>query len=130
MSKHYNTNVCIFTGNVTRDPAISFTQGQEIIAKISLAVNHGDKASFFDFTAFKKTAEIIQMYVKKGAKLCILSRAHQESWMDKTTGVNRHAVRGGDNGFHALIPPGGLIVANSAERGNPRRRPMAPREIA
>ena len=59
----------------------------------SLAVNHGDKASFFDFTAFKKTAEIIQMYVKKGAKLCIHSRAHQESWMDKTTGVNRHAVR-------------------------------------
>ena len=38
------------------------------------------KTSFFDFSAFGKTAEFIKQYFTKGKSIAVVARAKQERW--------------------------------------------------
>lgn len=63
-----------FIGRFTSDPELR-TAGETSIVRFTLARNrpkHGDtpaEADFVDFTAFGKTAEMIERYFKKGDQL-------------------------------------------------------------
>lgn len=65
-----------FIGRFTSDPELR-TAGETSIVRFTLARNrpkHGDapaEADFVDFTAFGKTAEMIERYFKKGDQLGI-----------------------------------------------------------
>ena len=56
------------------------------VANFSLAVNRRSKereSDFFRFTAFGKTAEVIEKYFKKGSRICINSHAQMNNYTDK-----------------------------------------------
>lgn len=71
-------NKVILMGRLTRDPEIRWTQGQDqmCIARFTLAVDRRQRrqdgqqaADFPSCTAFGKSAEFCEKYLKKGTKV-------------------------------------------------------------
>lgn len=75
-------------GRVVREPSISYTQGSKsmCIAKYTLAVNRTgkkDEADFISCTAFGKSGEFVEKYVKKGTKLIVSGKIQTGSYKNK-----------------------------------------------
>ena len=81
-------------GRLTRDPNISWSQGQDqrCIAKFTMAVDrkvqrNGDQnqqtADFISCVAFGKTAEVMEKYVHQGTKLVICGRIQTGSYVNR-----------------------------------------------
>ncbi len=72
-------NKVILIGRLTRDPEIRYTQGENsmVVARFTLAVDRRFKrdnqptADFISCICFRKTAEFIEKYCKKGTKLAV-----------------------------------------------------------
>lgn len=81
-------NKTILMGRLTKDPEIRYSQGANptAIAGISIAVDRKFKregepdADFFNCTAFGKTAEFFEKYVKKGVKVIVEGRLQNETY--------------------------------------------------
>ena len=85
-------NRVILIGRLTREPDIKFSQSENgimTVAKLSLAVtrkfkkNNEQDCDFINCTAFGKTAEIIQKFAKKGAKICVEGEWRTGSYTNK-----------------------------------------------
>lgn len=91
-------NKVMFIGNLTKDPEIRSTQSGLKTASFALAINDGrdkngqDQVQYFNFTAFDKTAEIVEKYVKKGHKLMVVGRLKNDSW-DKPDGTKGYSTK-------------------------------------
>ena len=75
--------VCLI-GRATKDPEIRYTQVGDAVANFSIAVDEGygdkKKACFFEITCWRKTAENVTKYVKKGNKVGITGSLKQDTW--------------------------------------------------
>ena len=80
-------NKCYFTGRMTKDIEIRYTQNNKAVGRFSLAVDTGfgdnKKTGFFNFTAWEKTAETLEKYAGKGSKLLLECEAVQNQYEDK-----------------------------------------------
>ena len=87
-----SVNKVILLGNVGKDPEIRSTPGGTMVANFSLATsdrfqdaqgNWQDRTEWHTLVAFKRTAEIVRDYVKKGSKLFIEGKITTRNWEDK-----------------------------------------------
>ena len=87
MSK--SVNKAIILGNVGKDPEIKAAASGTVIANFSIATsdrfqdkdgNWQDRAEWHNCVAFKRTAEIVRDYVKKGTKLYVEGKIQTRSW--------------------------------------------------
>lgn len=68
---------------------LRYSQGEKstAIGRFSIAVDSGygdnKKTSFFNMTAFGKTAETLEKFVKKGTKVALECEANQNQYTDK-----------------------------------------------
>jgi single-strand DNA-binding protein len=94
-----SVNKVILLGNVGKDPEIRSTAGGTMVASFTLATsdrfqdaqgNWQDRTEWHNLKAFKRTAEIVRDYVKKGHKLYIEGKITTSSWDDKDTGAKRY----------------------------------------
>jgi single-strand DNA-binding protein len=94
-----SVNKVILLGNVGKDPEIRSTPNGVMVANFTLATsdrfqdaggNWQDRTEWHTLVAFKRTAEIIRDYVKKGSKLYIEGKLQTRSWDDKETGVKKY----------------------------------------
>jgi single-strand DNA-binding protein len=94
-----SVNKVILLGNVGKDPEIRSTPGGTMVASFSLATsdrfqdaqgNWQDRTEWHNLVAFKRTAEIVRDYVKKGSKLYIEGKLTTRSWEDKETKQKRY----------------------------------------
>jgi single-strand DNA-binding protein len=94
-----SVNKVILLGNVGKDPEIRATPGGTIVASFGLATsdrfqdaqgNWQDRTEWHNLVAFKRNAEIIRDYVKKGAKLYVEGKLQTSSWDDKQSGQKRY----------------------------------------
>jgi len=94
-----SVNKVILLGNVGKDPEIRSTGGGTMVANFTLATsdrfqdaqgNWQDRTEWHNLVAFKRTAEIVRDYVKKGSKLYIEGKIQTRSWDDKETGAKRY----------------------------------------
>lgn len=84
-------NQVVLVGNLTRDPEMRDTSGGIVIANIGLAVNSSygkgddkkDEVLFINVTAFGKTAEIVEKYLKKGSPMLVSGRLVLNEWEDR-----------------------------------------------
>lgn len=80
-------NKCFFTGRTTKDIEIRYTQNNKAVGRFSIAVDTGygenKKTSFFNCTAWEKTAETLEKYAPKGTKLLLECEAAQVQYEDK-----------------------------------------------
>jgi len=94
-----SVNKVILLGNVGKDPEIRSTPGGAMVANFGLATsdrfqdaqgNWQDRTEWHNLVAFKRNAEIIRDYVKKGSKLYIEGKLQTRSWDDKESGAKRY----------------------------------------
>ncbi|HOJ49747.1 MAG TPA: single-stranded DNA-binding protein [Spirochaetota bacterium] len=88
-------NRVILSGRLVSDPEIRATGSGVNVAKFSLAVNEyikgEEKTSFFDCTAFGKTADFLRQYSQKGSRVLVDGSLRQEKWQD-SEGNNRYKI--------------------------------------
>jgi len=96
-----NFNKVILAGNLTRDPQLSTTPSGTNVVEFGLAVNRKwrgqdgqqrEDTCFVDCTAFGKTGEIINQYMRKGRPLLVEGRLHYSAWEAKD-GTKRNKLR-------------------------------------
>jgi single-strand DNA-binding protein len=94
-----SVNKVTLLGNVGKDPEIRSTPGGTMVASLTLATsdryqdaqgNWQDRTEWHNLKAFKRTAEIVRDYVKKGSKLYIEGKITTNSWDDKESGQKRY----------------------------------------
>src|SRR3989338_6104099 len=88
-------NKAMIIGNLTRDPEVRTTPGGLQVTNFSVATNlvwtdqsgqKQEKVEFHTIVAWRKLAEIIGQYLKKGSKVYIEGRLQTRNWDDKETG--------------------------------------------
>lgn len=91
-------NKVILVGNLTRDPELRYTSSGVAIARISLAVNRNwksesgemrEEVTFVDVDAFRRQAEVLGQYLKKGRPILVEGRLKLDQWEDKQSGQKR-----------------------------------------
>lgn len=91
-------NKTILVGRITKDPEIKHTQANIAVCRFTLAVNRtftdaqGERqADFITCVAWRKTAEVMGTYVKKGALLGIEGRI-QTGQYEAEDGTTRYTT--------------------------------------
>lgn len=91
LSYNMDLNKVMLIGRVTKDPDVRTIPSGQTVASFSVATNRQwtdqsgqrqEKAEFHNIVAWRKLAEIIQQYVKKGRRLYIEGRMETRSWED------------------------------------------------
>ena len=87
-----NYNRVILAGNLTRDPELSYTPSNTPICKFGMAINRRwrdqqgemrEDTCFVDCTAFGRTGENINQYMRKGRPLLIEGRLDFSQWTNQ-----------------------------------------------
>lgn len=94
-------NKVILIGNLGADPDIRYMPSGEPVANLSLATSESwkdsqsgelrEKTEWHRVVAFRKLAEIIGQYCKKGSKLYIEGRLQTRKWQDQN-GQDRYTT--------------------------------------
>lgn len=85
-------NKVILTGRLTKDPETRYTSGQMAVCSFTLAVDRVKKsddktADFPRVVTFGKTAENVNLYVRKGALVGIEGSIATRSYQDQNGGT-------------------------------------------
>lgn len=111
-------NKVTLLGNVGKDPEIRSSASGVMVANLTLATsdryqdqqgNWQDRTEWHTLVAFKRTAEIIRDYVKKGSKIFVEGKLQTRSWDDKETGAKR---------FRTEIIVNELVLLSGREEGS------------
>ena len=144
-----SVNKVILLGNVGKDPEIRSTGGGTMVANFALATsdrfqdaqgNWQDRTEWHNLVAFKRLAEIVRDYVKKGSKLYIEGRIQTRNWDDKEAGARVYrteiividlSLLVGPRGWRRLQPRIERVVqhgpdANPPGSMNTRSQPKSP----
>ena len=91
-------NIVCLTGRLTKDPEIRYTQSQKAVASFTLAVDRdyktedGERPSdFINCVAWGSSANFLERYVQKGAKICVCGSIQSRKWQDRDGG-NRYST--------------------------------------
>ena len=131
-----SVNKVILLGNVGKDPEVRSTGGGTMVANFSLATsdrfqdqqgNWQERTEWHNLVAFKRTAEIVRDYVKKGSKLYIEGKIQSRSWDDKETGAKKYRTEIIVNDLSLLSgrEDGGGYSRSSNASSNMDQRPPA-----
>jgi single-strand DNA-binding protein len=115
-------NQCNLIGNLGKDPETRFTAGGDAVVNFSIACNESwkdadgnrqEKTEWVSVVAFKKLAEIIGEYLKKGSQVFISGRLQTRKWQDKE-GNDRYTT---EIVADKMVMLGGKRDADQAEPG-------------
>jgi len=113
-----SVNKVTLLGNVGKDPEIRSSASGVIVANLTLATsdrfqdqqgNWQDRTEWHTLVAFKRTAEIVRDYVKKGSKLYVEGKLQTRSWDDKESGAKKYRTE---------IIVNELVLLSSREEGS------------
>lgn len=92
-------NKVMIIGRLTRDPEIRSTPNGANVASFSVATSFNwtdqqgqkkEQTEFHNVVAWRKLADIIGQYLKKGSQVYLEGRLQTRSWDDKTSGQKRY----------------------------------------
>lgn len=87
-----NLNKVLIIGNLTRDPEIRTTPTGQTVATFSVATSRRwkdkdgqakEQTEFHNIVAWRKLAEIVGQYIKKGSKVYVEGHLQTRSWEDQ-----------------------------------------------
>jgi single-strand DNA-binding protein len=82
-------HICL-TGHMGQDPDAKYFESGKNNAKSTLAVRRSkDQTDWFSFETWGRTAEIMDKFTAKGAKIGISGQLKYETWTDRNTGEVR-----------------------------------------
>lgn len=92
-------NKVMLIGRLTRDPEVRTTPTGQNVASFSIATSFNwtdqsgqkkEQTEFHNCIAWRKLADIVGQYLKKGSQLYIEGRLQTRSWDDKTSGQKKY----------------------------------------
>lgn len=92
-------NKVMVIGNLGRDPEIRVTPQGQKVATFSIATterykdragNQQEKTEWHNIVAWRKLADIIERYVKKGSSIYVEGKLTTRSWDDPQSGQKRY----------------------------------------
>ena len=92
-------NKAMIIGRLTRDPELRTTPNGTPVASFAMATNSvwtdqsgtkQEKAEFHNIVVWKRLAEIVNQYLKKGAKIYIEGRIQTRDYIDQASGVKKY----------------------------------------
>ncbi len=118
-------NKAILIGNLGNDPEIRRTTNNDAVATISLATSETwkdkqsnekqERTEWHRVVFFKRLAEIVGEYLRKGSKIYVEGAIRTRKWTDKS-GIDRYTTEIVANEMHMLdrksasnIPPSGPV---------------------
>ncbi len=110
-----NLNKAMIIGNVTRDPEVRATSGGQSVASFSVATNRRwtdqsgeqkEQVEYHNVVAWRKLADIVGQYLKKGSKVYVEGRIQTRSWDDQS-GTKRYRTEIVAESLIMLDRPGG-----------------------
>ncbi len=137
-----SVNKVFLLGNVGKDPEVRSTGGGTMVANFSLATsdrfqdqqgNWQERTEWHNLVAFKRTAEIVRDYVKKGSKLYIEGKIQTRSWDDKETGAKKYRTEIIVNDLSLLSgreDGGGYTRSSNASSNMDQRQPASIDDVA
>lgn len=93
-----NLNKAMIIGNITRDPEVRKTPNGQTVVSFGVATNRRwtdqagqkqEQAEYHNIVAWRRLAEIVGQYLKKGSKVYIEGRMQTRSWDDQS-GTKRY----------------------------------------
>ncbi|MGD9901665.1 MAG: single-stranded DNA-binding protein [Spirochaetales bacterium] len=91
-------NKAILIGNLTKDPELSTTTGGVSVCNFTLAISrkyasaNGERETdFINIITWRKTAEFVHQYFKKGQKLAVVGTIQTRSY-DAQDGTKRYVT--------------------------------------
>ncbi len=93
-----NLNKAMIIGNITRDPEVRKTPNGQTVASFGVATNRRwtdqagqkqEQVEYHNIVAWRRLAEIVGQYLKKGSKVYIEGRIQTRSWDDQS-GTKRY----------------------------------------
>lgn len=119
-------NLCLFTGNLGKDPEIRCSQSGNAVANLSIALSSRrkngetweDHTEWVNLVAFGKRAEVIRDYTSKGSKIRVSTSVQTRKWQDQS-GQDRYTTEFVINDLELLTPKG--------ERQEPVHQPVQQR---
>ena len=131
-------NKAMIIGNITRDPEVRTTPSGLPVVSFSVATNlvwtdqsgqKQEKAEFHNIVAWRKLAEIIGQYVKKGSKVYIEGRLQTRSWDDQS-GVKRYRTEIVADNLIMLDRAGSSTGAQKSQASAPAQDFSQPEPVA
>jgi len=117
-------NKVILIGNLGRDPEVRYSPNGGAIANITLATSDSwkdkntgeqvDKTEWHRVVFFRRLAEIVGEYLKKGSKVYIEGKLQTRKWQDKE-GNDRYTTEVVANEMQMLDSRGGSTSYNQEE---------------
>lgn len=125
-------------GNLTRDPELRQIPGGQTVASFSLATNFSwtyqsgqkqEKAEYHNVVVWRKLAEIVGQYLRKGSKVFLEGRLQTREW-EGEDGVKRYRTeiiaenmimldrKGEMSGMVAPSFGGGIKESSNQDEGN------------
>lgn len=117
-------NRACLIGNVTKDPELKNTPSGQAVISFSIATNFvwkdqagnkQEKAEFHNIVAWRKLAETMGQYLKKGGKVYVEGRLQTRTWEDKDGKKNYRTEIVADNIILLNKPQGGTSTFNPSE---------------
>jgi single-strand DNA-binding protein len=128
-----NYNKVLLMGRLTRDPELRYTPQGTPVAEIGLAVNREytvgterkKDTAYVDITLWRRQAEVVCQYLKKGQPLFVEGHLSLDSW-ETQDGQKRSKLRVIAENFQFLGARGGGAAESSDEEGAAASRSYAP----
>ncbi|MFH1145891.1 MAG: single-stranded DNA-binding protein [bacterium] len=118
-------NKVMLIGNVTRDPEARTTPQGTSVASFGLATNlrwtdqsgqAQERVEFHNIVAWRKLADIVGQYIKKGSKLYVEGRLQTRSW-DDPSGVKKYRTE--------VVADNVIMLDRAQNSGQPKTVPDA-----
>ena len=129
-------NKVMLIGRLTRDPELRATPNGAQVASFSVATSFNwtdqsgqkkEQTEFHNVVAWRKLAEIVGQYLKKGSQVYIEGRLSTRSWDDKQSGQKRYRTEVvADNMIMLGRPGAGSSPAEARAQAEPE--PVIPAE--
>lgn len=90
-------NKTIFIGRPTRDPEVIIGSNDKLVARFTLAVeriykrNGEENVDFIPIVTFGRTAKLVEDYVKKGRKICVVGEMRNNNY--EKDGVKQYSFQ-------------------------------------
>jgi len=119
-------NKAILIGSLGRDPEVRYMPNGEAVANFSIATSESwkdksgakqERTEWHNIVAYRKLAEIIGEYLKKGAPVYIEGRIQTRKWQDK---------EGNDRYSTEIIADQMQMLGSKAEGGKVQRQDSKP----
>ena len=130
-----SVNKVILIGNLGKDPDIRYMPGGDAVANITLATSETwkdktgakqEKTEWHRVTFYRKLAEIVGEYLKKGSSVYVEGRLETRKWTDKT-GTDRYTTEIIANEMRML---GSKSGGSSSEGENKNNKTAPPKDSA